>query len=102
MQPQPSSRPLCSSAGTARGDSGKRDRRQPLPSVTHPLNVADARDDIIAFGGSPRSSGGGRDEAIESLFHAHYPRLVRTAFSLVADWALAEQLAAEAYLRLWR
>jgi RNA polymerase sigma-70 factor (sigma-E family) len=36
------------------------------------------------------------------LFHAHYPHIVYTAFALVGDWDLAEQLAQEAYLRLWR
>jgi len=61
-------------------------------------------DDIITFGGPERGSRSKRaaDEAIESLFHACYPRVVRTAFSLVGDWDLAEQLAQEAYLRLWR
>jgi len=61
-------------------------------------------DDIITFGAVSRGpdSGRGADEAIESLFHACYPRLVRTAYALVGDWDLAEQLAQEAYLRLWR
>jgi len=36
------------------------------------------------------------------LFHAHYPRMVYISFALVGDWDLAEQLAQEAYLRLWR
>jgi len=60
-------------------------------------------DDIVTFGRpdrGPRPPAG--DEAIESLFHAHYPRIVYTAFSLVGDWDLAEQLAQEAYLRVWR
>jgi RNA polymerase sigma-70 factor (sigma-E family) len=43
-----------------------------------------------------------RDEAIEALFFALYPRLARSAFGLVGDWDLAEQLAQEAFLRLWR
>jgi DNA-directed RNA polymerase specialized sigma24 family protein len=43
-----------------------------------------------------------RDEAIEELFFALYPRLAGTAFGLVGDWDLAEQLAQEAFLRLWR
>jgi RNA polymerase sigma-70 factor (sigma-E family) len=59
-------------------------------------------DDIITFGGPERRSRRDADEAVESLFHAHYPRVVYTAFSLVGDWDLAEQLAQEAYLRLWR
>jgi RNA polymerase sigma-70 factor (sigma-E family) len=61
-------------------------------------------DDIVTLGGPERASRHrpGTEEAIESLFHACYPRLVRLAFSLVDDWDLAEQLAQEAYLRLWR
>lgn len=59
-------------------------------------------DDIITFGGPEPRSGRETDESVESLFHAHYPRIVYTAFSLVGDWDLAEQLAQEAYLRLWR
>jgi RNA polymerase sigma-70 factor (sigma-E family) len=59
-------------------------------------------DDIISFGTPERRSRREADESVESLFHAHYPRLVYTAFSLVGDWDLAEQLAQEAYLRLWR
>jgi hypothetical protein len=59
-------------------------------------------DDIITLGGAERRSSRDADESIESLFHAHYPRIVYTAFALVGDWDLAEQLAQEAYLRLWR
>jgi RNA polymerase sigma-70 factor (sigma-E family) len=59
-------------------------------------------DDIITIGGPERRSRREADESVESLFHAHYPRIVYTAFSLVGDWDLAEQLAQEAYLRLWR
>lgn len=43
-----------------------------------------------------------RDQAVEELFFAFYPRLVRTAFGLVGDWAVAEQLVQDAFLRLWR
>jgi RNA polymerase sigma-70 factor (sigma-E family) len=61
-------------------------------------------DDIISFGRPVPGDGRRRDadEAIESLFHACYPHLVRTGYALTADWDLAEQLAQEAYLRLWR
>jgi RNA polymerase sigma-70 factor (sigma-E family) len=59
-------------------------------------------DDIVTFGGPTRQSRRDADDSIETLFHAHYPRIVYTAFSLVGDWDLAEQLAQEAYLRLWR
>jgi RNA polymerase sigma-70 factor (sigma-E family) len=43
-----------------------------------------------------------RDEAIATLFFAFYPRLVRTGYSLTGDWAVAEELAQEAFSRLWR
>jgi DNA-directed RNA polymerase specialized sigma24 family protein len=43
-----------------------------------------------------------RDEAIATLFHAFYPKLVRTGYSLAGDWAVAEELAQEAFARLWR
>jgi RNA polymerase sigma-70 factor (sigma-E family) len=59
-------------------------------------------DDTITLGGGERRSRRDADESIESLFHAHYPQIVYTAFALVGDWDLAEQLAQEAYLRLWR
>ncbi len=61
-------------------------------------------DDIITLGGPERGHGQGRDadQAIESLFHACYPHLVRTGYALIGDWDAAEQLAQEAYLRLWR
>lgn len=59
-------------------------------------------DDVITFGRPERGPTRYADESIESLFHAHYARIVYTAFSLVGDWDLAEQLAQEAYLRLWR
>lgn len=60
-------------------------------------------DDIITLGGQA-SQDRERDAAavIESLFHAHYPRLAYTAYSLTGDRDLAEQLAQEAFLRLWR
>jgi RNA polymerase sigma-70 factor (sigma-E family) len=75
--------------------------RQPFDRAAHPWDVPD---DIITFGGPGRGADRERDAAvaIESLFHAHYPRLVYAAFSLTGDWDLAEQLAQEAYLRLWR
>lgn len=36
------------------------------------------------------------------MFFCLYPQLVRTAFGLVGDWALAEQLVQDAFLRVWR
>jgi DNA-directed RNA polymerase specialized sigma24 family protein len=42
-----------------------------------------------------------RDEAIATLFYACYPKLVRTGYSLAGDWAVAEEMAQEAFVRLW-
>ncbi len=61
--------------------------------------MADA-DDIITVGGSRRPAE--RDEAIEDLFHADYPRLVHRALALLGDRDLAEQVSTQAYLSLWR
>ena len=44
----------------------------------------------------------GRAEQLRRLFQAHHADSVRLAFWLTADWALAEELVQEAYLRLWR
>jgi RNA polymerase sigma-70 factor (sigma-E family) len=44
----------------------------------------------------------GRDEAIATLFYACYPQLVATGYGVAGDWALAEELAQEAFVRLWR
>jgi DNA-directed RNA polymerase specialized sigma24 family protein len=62
--------------------------------------VARANDDIIAIGGSRRRAE--RDETVEDLFRAHYPRLVHRAFALLGDRDLAEQVSTQAYLSLWR
>lgn len=61
-------------------------------------------DDIITVGGRGRRSEFKRDcdEAIESLFRAHYARMVNTAFGMIDDWDLAERLVQEAYLTIWR
>jgi RNA polymerase sigma-70 factor (sigma-E family) len=55
-------------------------------------------DDIVSSGRQTP----GRDEAIAALFYAYYPKLVRTGYSLAGDWAVAEELAQEAFVRLWR
>jgi RNA polymerase sigma-70 factor (sigma-E family) len=44
----------------------------------------------------------GREEAIATLFYACYPQLVATGYGVAGDWAVAEELAQEAFLRLWR
>jgi RNA polymerase sigma-70 factor (sigma-E family) len=44
----------------------------------------------------------GRDEAIATLFYRCYPQLVATGYGVAGDWAVAEELAQEAFERLWR
>jgi RNA polymerase sigma-70 factor (sigma-E family) len=44
----------------------------------------------------------GREEAIAALFYACYPQLVATGYGVAGDWAVAEELAQEAFVRLWR
>ena len=44
----------------------------------------------------------GRDEALSRLFEAHYADAVRLAFYLTGSWMVAEDLAQEAFVRLWR
>jgi RNA polymerase sigma-70 factor (sigma-E family) len=44
----------------------------------------------------------GRDEALSRLFEAHYADTVRLAFYLTGSWTVAEDLAQEAFVRLWR
>jgi len=41
-------------------------------------------------------------EAIATLFYACYPQLVATGYGVAGDWAVAEELAQEAFVRLWR
>jgi RNA polymerase sigma-70 factor (sigma-E family) len=44
----------------------------------------------------------GRDEALSRLFEAHYADMVRLAFYLTGSWPVAEDLAQEGFVRLWR
>jgi RNA polymerase sigma-70 factor (sigma-E family) len=44
----------------------------------------------------------GRDEALSRLFEAHYADTVRLAFYLTGSWPVAEDLAQEGFVRLWR
>ncbi len=76
--------------------------------MAHSGGVAD---DIITIGGPGRAGDVGQarepaqesaGETFESLFRAHYPRLVETALALGGDLEPAEKLAQQAFLRLWR
>lgn len=44
----------------------------------------------------------GDEGAFDSVFRAHYPHLVRMAESVVRERALAEEIAQEVMLELWR
>lgn len=44
----------------------------------------------------------GDESAFDAVFRAHYPRLVRTAESIVGERAPAEEIAQEVMLELWR
>jgi RNA polymerase sigma-70 factor (sigma-E family) len=44
----------------------------------------------------------GRDAALSRLFEAHYADTVRLAFYLTGSWTVGEDLAQEAFVRLWR
>ena len=48
------------------------------------------------------SAGQERDHAVAALFSTHYPGLVRLAYLLTSDNALAEELAQEAFVVAWR
>jgi RNA polymerase sigma-70 factor (sigma-E family) len=55
-------------------------------------------DDAVTLGRHVPS----RDEAIVTLFYQCYPQLVATGYGVAGDWAVAEELAQEAFVRLWR
>lgn len=41
-------------------------------------------------------------ESFEALFRAEYPRLVRELRLILRDWAVAEEVASEAFVACWR
>jgi RNA polymerase sigma-70 factor (sigma-E family) len=43
-----------------------------------------------------------RRDALALLYERHYAELVRLAFALTSDWDLAEELAQDAFVRVWR
>jgi RNA polymerase sigma-70 factor (sigma-E family) len=43
-----------------------------------------------------------REQEVAHLFRRRYPELVRVAYLLTGEAAIAEELAQEAFLRLWR
>jgi RNA polymerase sigma-70 factor (sigma-E family) len=43
-----------------------------------------------------------RRDVLAVLYARHYPELRRAAFALTGDWALAEDLTQEAFVRAWR
>jgi RNA polymerase sigma-70 factor (sigma-E family) len=45
---------------------------------------------------------GPRRDLLAALYAQHYGDLRRTAFALTGDWALAEDLVQEAFVRAWR
>ncbi len=42
------------------------------------------------------------EHALALLYERRYAELVRLAFALTSDWGLAEELAQEAFVRVWR
>ena len=77
------------------------DRGLRTAGLATPGGIGDARsvaDDIVTSGGTAAR----RDEALELLFRARYPQLAATAFGLTGDWAVAGDLAQEAFARLIR
>jgi RNA polymerase sigma-70 factor (sigma-E family) len=44
----------------------------------------------------------GRDDELGRLFEVHYADMARLGFYLTGSWAVGEDLAQEAFVRLWR
>jgi RNA polymerase sigma-70 factor (sigma-E family) len=43
-----------------------------------------------------------RQDALAALYRLHYAELARLGFALTGDWAQAEEIAQEAFVRTWR
>jgi RNA polymerase sigma-70 factor (sigma-E family) len=56
----------------------------------------------MSFAGRPDDRGAGRDEALACLFQAEYRTLVRLACLLLDDRGAGEEVAQEAFVRLYR
>jgi RNA polymerase sigma-70 factor (ECF subfamily) len=57
---------------------------------------------LLSFGPAVRARQSETDRVFEGLFSEHYPRLVRTLLRLVGNQAQAEELAADAFYKLYR
>ena len=57
---------------------------------------------IDEFDGKPRAIGQSREAAFEQFFDAHWVKVYRVVFRLIGDAAEAEDLALEAFWRLYR
>ena len=59
-------------------------------------------EEALIFGPADNAQGSGGDRVFENLFVEHYPRLVRTLLRLIGNPAQAEELAADAFYKLYR
>ena len=57
---------------------------------------------LLSFGPAVRARQSETDRVFEGLFSEHYPRLVRTLLRLVGNQAQAEELAADAFYKLYQ
>lgn len=62
-------------------------------------SAAPAVDDVLS---SPRARAAAAEEDYRRLFEAAYPRLVRTVWFVVHDQAIAEEVAQDAFVELYR
>jgi RNA polymerase sigma-70 factor, ECF subfamily len=57
---------------------------------------------LLSFGRTLRTQESGADRVFEDLFADHYPRLVKTMLRLTGNAGTAEELAADAFCRLYQ